>query len=300
MLSIARAVLSHEPESTITLVYGNRSSESIMFLEEIGDLKDGYLGRFTVINVLSRERQDVDILNGRIDGARMRDFAARGLIAPVSADGIFLCGPGQMIEDVSERCWRWACQATGSVASVSRPRVRLRVRDRDLPKPARLSKTERSSRSLWTGISRSFPMTGADGNGAGCGASRGHRASYSCAGGMCCTCRCRVSEGGSEMALNFSLEPWEIEAGFTLACQTRPTSRGWCWTSTRSSARRYRFSRICVRVRVGVMASGSRCTSMIAGLPEARARSKAGPNSSVVSTVSPWRRTRGRMRRSPG
>jgi len=78
MLSIARTVLAHEPDSTITLVYGNRASDQIMFLEELEDLKDRHMRRFSLIYVLSRETQDVELLNGRIDGARIRELVARG------------------------------------------------------------------------------------------------------------------------------------------------------------------------------------------------------------------------------
>jgi ring-1,2-phenylacetyl-CoA epoxidase subunit PaaE len=73
-----------------------------MFLEELEDLKDRYLGRFTLVHLLSRETQDVDLLNGRINGERIRLFAERGLIDPASADGVFLCGPGAMIDDVAK------------------------------------------------------------------------------------------------------------------------------------------------------------------------------------------------------
>src|SRR5690606_31671280 len=101
LLSIARTVLGHEPDSTLTLLYGHRSTETIMFSEALQDLKDRYLGRFTLVHVLSREKQDVEILNGRVDGERVRLLSERGLIAPLDADGVFLCGPGEMIDEVS-------------------------------------------------------------------------------------------------------------------------------------------------------------------------------------------------------
>lgn len=224
MLSIARAVLGHEPDSTITLIYGNRSSDSIMFLEEIEDLKDRHLGRFTLINVLSRERQDVDILNGRVDGARIRSFAAHGLIEPLSADGIFLCGPGEMIDDV-----------LAALADLGVPGDRVRLErftpSGDVPKPrARSAEAETAAGKgvvidiVLDGVSRSFAMGAGDATVLDAAHRAGIELPYSCAGGMCCTCRCRVTAGDSEMAVNFSLEPWEIEAGFTLACQTRPRS----------------------------------------------------------------------------
>ena len=224
LLSIARTVLGHEPDSTITLLYGNRSTETIMFSEALQDLKDRYLGRFTLVHVLSREKQDVEILNGRVDGERVRLLSERGLIAPLDADGVFLCGPGEMIDEVSA-----ALQEMG----VDRDRIRFErfTPSGDAPAPRKRSEAARKAAEegvaievVLDGVRRSFGMTGADETVLDAAHRAGIELPYSCAGGMCCTCRCRVVEGDAEMAVNFSLEPWEIEAGFTLACQSRPTS----------------------------------------------------------------------------
>lgn len=225
MLSIAKTVLAHEPASTVTLVYGNRTTDTIMFREELQDLKDAHMRRFSLVNLLSREKQDVDLLNGRIDGERIRRMAELGLIDPFSSDGVFLCGPGEMIDDVSS-----ALKDLG----VEPDRIRFErfTPSGEAPAPRAPSAAARkavaegvSIEVVLDGIRRGFPM----GEGASTVLDAAHAAGlelpYSCAGGMCCTCRCRVVEGQSEMAVNFSLEPWEIEAGFTLACQTRPLSR---------------------------------------------------------------------------
>jgi ring-1,2-phenylacetyl-CoA epoxidase subunit PaaE len=225
MLSIAKTVLAHEPASTVTLVYGNRTTDTIMFREELQDLKDAHMRRFSLVNLLSREKQDVDLLNGRIDGERIRRMAELGLIDPFSSDGVFLCGPGEMIDDVSS-----ALKDLG----VEPDRIRFErfTPSGEAPAPRAPSAAARkavaegvSIEVVLDGIRRGFPM----GEGASTVLDAAHAAGlelpYSCAGGMCCTYRCRVVEGQSEMAVNFSLEPWEIEAGFTLACQTRPLSR---------------------------------------------------------------------------
>jgi ring-1,2-phenylacetyl-CoA epoxidase subunit PaaE len=224
MLSIARTVLGHEADSTVTLVYGNRSTDTIMFLEELEDLKDRYLGRFTLVHLLSREAQDVDILNGRIDGERIRLLAERGLIDPAGADGVFLCGPGAMIDDVAK-----ALHETG----VEEDRIRFErfTPSGEAPQPRRISREVEEAVSkgvpveiVLDGVRRSFAVTDPAQTVLDAAHAAGIELPYSCAGGMCCTCRCRVVEGQSEMAVNFSLQPWEIEAGFTLACQTRPLS----------------------------------------------------------------------------
>jgi ring-1,2-phenylacetyl-CoA epoxidase subunit PaaE len=222
MLSIARTVLGHEPESTVTLIYGNRSTDTIMFLEELEDLKDRYLGRFTLIHVLSREAQDVDILNGRIDGQRIRLLAERGLIDPAGADGVLLCGPGAMIDEVAE-----ALRDIG----VENDRIRFErftpSGEAPRPRPASREVAEAVAKGVpvevvLDGVRRSFAVTDPSQTVLDAAHAAGIELPYSCAGGMCCTCRCRVVEGKTEMAVNFSLQPWEIEAGFTLACLSRP------------------------------------------------------------------------------
>jgi ring-1,2-phenylacetyl-CoA epoxidase subunit PaaE len=224
MLSIARTVLGHEPDSTVTLVYGNRSTDTIMFLEELGDLKDRYLGRLTLIHLLSREAQDVDILNGRIDGGRIGLLAERGLIDPAGADGVFLCGPGAMIDDVAKALRE---------AGVEEDRIRFErfTPSGEAPRPRKISREVEEAVAkgvpvevVLDGIRRSFPVTDPAQTVLDAAHAAGIELPYSCAGGMCCTCRCRVVEGRTEMAVNFSLQPWEIEASFTLACQTRPLS----------------------------------------------------------------------------
>lgn len=224
MLSIARTVLGHEPESTVTLLYGNRSTDTIMFLEELEDLKDRYLGRFSLIHLLSREVQDVDILNGRIDGGRVALLAECGLIDPAGADGVFLCGPGAMIDEVSA-----ALRQMG----VAEDRIRFERFTPSGEAPAPRSPSAAVEEVVAEGVPvevvldgtrRAFTVTSPEQTVLDAAHAAGIELPYSCAGGMCCTCRCRVVEGETEMAVNFSLQPWEIEAGFTLACQSRPLS----------------------------------------------------------------------------
>lgn len=225
MLSIASTVLAHEPDSTITLIYGNRTSGTIMFLEELEDLKDRYTQRFSLIHLLSREAQDVKLFNGRIDGARISELATRGLIDPVNADGVFLCGPGEMIDDVS---------ATLASLGVDEDRIRFErftPNGEAAPTRPRSMEAQRAAEEgvqievVVDGARRTFPMGEADATVLDAAHRAGLELPYSCAGGMCCTCRCRIAEGDAEMAVNYSLQPWEVDAGFTLACQTRPTSQ---------------------------------------------------------------------------
>jgi ring-1,2-phenylacetyl-CoA epoxidase subunit PaaE len=196
-----------------------------MFREELEDLKDRHIRRFSLIHLLSREAQDVELLSGRVDGERIAALAARGLIDPRSADGVFLCGPGEMIDDVAG-----ALRKLG----VDEDRIRFErfTPSGDAPKPRPRSQRAQEAAEagvqievMLDGVRRSFAMSETDATVLDAAHRAGLEIPYSCAGGMCCTCRCRIADGEAEMAVNYSLQPWEIEAGFTLACQTRPTSK---------------------------------------------------------------------------
>lgn len=236
VISIAEAALAGHPESAVTLVYGNRDTGHIMFRERLGDLKDRYLGRFSLIHVLSREPQDVELMQGRIDAAKLRGLAAAGLIDPEGADAVFLCGPGTMIATAE------AALVQMGVSPEHIRAERFLPADGQAPRPAALAahlvppgvppgvpprlppKGGVEVETILDGRRRAY-RHGDPGQAVLYGArAAGIELPYSCAGGMCCTCRCRVVEGSAEMAVNYSLQDWEIAAGFTLACQARPTS----------------------------------------------------------------------------
>ncbi|MFP4273823.1 MAG: 2Fe-2S iron-sulfur cluster-binding protein [Paracoccaceae bacterium] len=221
MVSIAADALKRGAE--VTLVYGNRDSAHIMFREALEALKDRHVDRFTLIHVLSREPQDVELLNGRITGERVARLGRSGAVDLAGADGVFLCGPGGMIDDVAA-----ALQAEG----VAEDRIHFErfYTEGEAPRPPR---SEAAAAAAEKGVSvevvldgarRVFTVTAEDDTVLDAAERQGLELPYSCRGGMCCTCRCKVEEGSAEMAVNYSLEPWEIEAGFVLACQSRPLS----------------------------------------------------------------------------
>jgi ring-1,2-phenylacetyl-CoA epoxidase subunit PaaE len=217
VVSIIRSVLAANAEARATLFYGNRTTSSIMFRRALEELKDRHLGRLSVFHVLSRESQDIEILNGRLDGERI-GLLAKTVAPPNDVDGYFLCGPFGMIED-----GRAALIAAG--AEPSRIKAELFTTDgAPAPHPApvhspRLGETRVDC--VLEGRTRRFAVEP--------GAliieaahEQGFEIPHSCRGGMCCTCRCRVLEGKVAMDINYSLEPWELEAGYVLACQSRP------------------------------------------------------------------------------
>ena len=220
MVAIAARTL--ERGGSATLVYGNRTASSIMFKDALEAMKDRHMGRFRLIHVLSREEQDVELLNGRVDGAKVAALARAGIVDPAGVDAVFLCGPGEMIDDVS-----------GALRGLGLPDERIRFERfgtegaTQRPRSARAEAAAASGARVdvvLDGARRSFVVAEGDGSVIEAAERAGLELPWSCRGGMCCTCRCRIEAGSAEMAVNYSLEPWEVEAGFTLACQARPTS----------------------------------------------------------------------------
>lgn len=219
MLSIIKTTLAREPKSSFHLFFGNRSVGSIMFREELEDLKNRYMTRFSVTNILSREAQDVDILSGRIDGAKARALLAA--LCPVeSISDVFLCGPQAMIEDLT---------ATLQDLGIARDHIHFELFHTDsapraASRPIAVESKMDAARVtvIVHGVSTEFNLPfngatvleGAENNGAD--------VPFSCKGGVCCTCRAKVVEGKVDMAVNYALEPHEVEAGFVLTCQSRP------------------------------------------------------------------------------
>lgn len=223
LLSILATALAVEPCSEAMLVYGNRTSASIMFLEEVADLKDRYPERFSVLHVLSGESRDVSWLHGRIDEA----FTARLLdtLVPVRPDTEwYACGPAGMIEAVrgvlldrgvaTERIHRELFHV-GPVA----PRASVAS-----PPSVGSSPSGSSVTVVLDGRASTFqlPPDGASVL-AGTLAVRPD-APFACRGGVCGTCRARLLEGSVEMDACYALEPEEVAAGYVLTCQSHPRS----------------------------------------------------------------------------
>ncbi|MFN3260983.1 MAG: 2Fe-2S iron-sulfur cluster-binding protein [Pikeienuella sp.] len=219
MVSIARSVLEGEPESRVALLYANRATDTVMFREAFEDLKDRFLTRFRITHVMDEEAQDFELFNGRLDGEKLATMATRGLIDPAAFDAVFVCGPQPMIRAATE-----ALLALG--VEEARIRHELFTPEGAPPVASAAAKPRAAAAArievVLDGARRGFGIDPA----AETVLEAAHRAGlelpYSCAGGMCCTCRCKVVEGDAAMDVNYSLEPWEIEAGYTLACQTRP------------------------------------------------------------------------------
>jgi len=223
ILSLAADILAKEPHSRFTLFYGNRSISRTMFLEETLALKNRYLDRVSLHFVMSREPQQAELLNGRIDGNKVAELGAH-MPEILTADEYLICGPGGMVDDV-----RNALKALNGNATIrferfatanSRP-LEILVKQNDAPAPQEVLAM---ISVVMDGRRRSFPMSPDDPSVLDAAERAGLELPFSCRSGICATCRTRITEGAAVMTHNIALEPWEIDSGFVLCCQARPTT----------------------------------------------------------------------------
>jgi ring-1,2-phenylacetyl-CoA epoxidase subunit PaaE len=220
VMSIIRAVLTHEPKSRVTLIYGNRSTQSIIFREQLEDLKDRFLSRFTVHHILSREAQEIALLDGRINSGKLA--ALLRTLPKGDIDQAFLCGPGGLIEEGRAALTRYGVPAVRiHVEYFSTDGTPVAVRA--TAPTAAATVQEAVARITLNGARHEVPVHAGE-TIVDAGLRAGLEMPYSCRGGMCCTCRAKVREGEVVMDTNYSLEPWELEAGYVLTCQSHPTT----------------------------------------------------------------------------
>ena len=215
-------LLEHEPDSTATLIFGNRSPETSMFLGELEDLKDRFPARFDLLALYSRAGDaDNPLLTGRITPEKLASLID-GRLDVLALTHAHLCGPGHLIRE-----------ARAFLTERGLPREKIffeffitgaavpKERAREAPNATAAGGSD--GIAILDGISRTFPI--APGQSVlEAALAAGIKAPYSCTGGMCCTCRAKLVEGEAPMAVNYSLEQWEIEKGFVLTCQARPST----------------------------------------------------------------------------
>jgi ring-1,2-phenylacetyl-CoA epoxidase subunit PaaE len=221
VISILHSVLKAEPESRCSLIYGNRTTRSIMFLEELEDLKNRYPTRFQRFHVLSREPQESELAEGRIDPDKLERFLDN-LIPEDTVDAWFLCGPFGMVEDA-----RALLRGRG-VPSGSIHRELFHAEDAApsaAPPPPDGAPAQGAAVTIVLDGRRTELTVPRDGQPI-LDAALAVRpdAPYACKGGVCGTCRCRVVEGVVRMDHAYALEDDEVEAGLRLACQSHPVS----------------------------------------------------------------------------
>jgi ring-1,2-phenylacetyl-CoA epoxidase subunit PaaE len=223
VLSIAASALARDPGNRFQLWYGNTETARTMFLEEIMALKDRNLERLSVAFVMSREPQDVERLNGRIDADKVRAFARADLDVP-AIDEFFVCGPGTMGEEIPR-----VLAELGAAGRVHVEHFATVTAAGAAAAPARaaapaVGAAQAEVTVVMDGRRRRFTMPRAGEVILDAAARAGLDLPFSCRAGVCSTCRAKLVTGSAEMEHNVALEDWEVEAGYILCCQARPTS----------------------------------------------------------------------------
>ena len=219
VLSILKTALAEDPDAEFTLVYANRGVNTIMFREELEDLKNVYLGRLSIVHVLEADAQEIDLFTGRIDGERARRLFEHWIDLE-TIDTAYICGPEPMMLAIAD-----ALEEGGLPES----RIRFELFASAQPGRAR-RKAAASSASGGAATSVSITLDGGtqtistDKNVSILDAALENAmdAPYACKAGVCSTCRCKVLEGEVEMAANHALEDYEVERGYVLSCQAFP------------------------------------------------------------------------------
>ncbi|MER6983134.1 1,2-phenylacetyl-CoA epoxidase subunit PaaE [Streptomyces carpinensis] len=220
MLSIAESVLAADDRSRVTLFYGNRRTDSVMFADELADLKDLYPGRFQLAHVLSREPREAELLTGRLDADRLAALID-GLVDVSEADHWWLCGPHGMVRDAQKVLAGLGVPDDRVHQELffagEEPAAPARREERRPDGPVSQVTVVLDGRSTTSPLSRGETLLDS--------ASRVRPdLPFACKGGVCGTCRALVTCGEADMRRNYALEPTEVDAGYVLTCQTFPVS----------------------------------------------------------------------------
>jgi ring-1,2-phenylacetyl-CoA epoxidase subunit PaaE len=218
VLSLAASLLRN-PKAQVGILYGNRRAETVMFADELADLKDAHPSRLELVHLLSREAREVDLLSGRLDAAKLRTLLPL-LLDVTAVEHWWLCGPFGMVTDATE--------VLGE-AGVPPERIHRELFwvDEAPPEPVRAEDAPAGPGSEVTVVldGRSTIVTVPEGATVLEGAQRSRPdLPFACKGGVCGTCRARLVDGEVTMRRNFALEPSELAAGFVLTCQSTPAS----------------------------------------------------------------------------
>ncbi|HZU50714.1 MAG TPA: 2Fe-2S iron-sulfur cluster-binding protein [Sphingomicrobium sp.] len=223
VLSLLKTLLREEPRSRFTLIYGNRDSSSVIFLETLASLKDKYLGRLEIYHFLDQEAQDIELFNGMLDRDRLDD--AISMLVPDAAeiDGWFICGPGPMMD---------AAEGALLDRNVRNERIHIERFTADRPPEAiarELAQLQTDAEGVSVAVTldgrtRRVPFTA--GNILDSARAAGLAAPFACKAGVCATCRAKVTKGKVEMAARYGLTDEEVAAGYVLTCQSVPLGAG--------------------------------------------------------------------------
>ncbi|WP_414659821.1 1,2-phenylacetyl-CoA epoxidase subunit PaaE [Acinetobacter courvalinii] len=216
ILSIIKQVLFEQDSANFTLLYGNRSWKQTMFAEQIMDLKDQFKERFQLINIFSREFNDSELLNGRIDEDKLKQLFQHDVLEP-NFDHVFACGPDEMMDTVERLLPDYGvAKERIHTERFNTGHVRKRSTEVDANRKEEKVNIVLDGRELIVAVGQE------DESILDAALRAGADLPYACKGGVCATCRCKVLSGEVDMFLNYSLEQDEVEKGYVLSCQTLP------------------------------------------------------------------------------
>ena len=222
VLSILKTVLAREPDSIFTLVYANRGVNTIMFREELEDLKNRHMGRLNIIHVLKSDAQDIDLFTGRVDQEKCKALFAHWIDIE-NVDTAFICGPEPMMLAIAASLREHGLtdeQIKFELFASAQP-GRLKRKASSAAKDSQAKSTEASV--TLDGSARSFSMD-KDQSILDAALENALDAPYACKAGVCSTCKCKVLEGEVEMIANHALEDYEVAQGYVLSCQSYPVT----------------------------------------------------------------------------
>jgi ring-1,2-phenylacetyl-CoA epoxidase subunit PaaE len=220
VLSIMKTVLAREPYSSFTLVYANRGVNTIMFREELEDLKNLYMGRLTVIHVLESDAQDIDLFTGRVDADKCSALFEHWIDIQ-SVDTSFICGPEPMMLGIAAALREHGLSDDQIKFELFASAQPGRIKRKSSSEAAGATAKSTEATITMDGSARSFTMD-KDQSILDAALENALDAPYACKAGVCSTCKCKVLEGEVEMLANHALEDYEVARGYVLSCQAYP------------------------------------------------------------------------------
>lgn len=219
IMSMIKSVMVEEPNSRFTLFFGNRNFDTIIFRDELDALKNQYLDRLSIHHILSKEKLGSPWFYGRLDKQKCKQYCSV-LFDPKEVSNYYLCGPSQMIFDIRDEL---------TTIGVSSSNIHFELFNTDDIKvekkeesPSYDPKTESKVTIILDGESLEMPLAYGGLSVLDAALSAGADLPYACKGGVCSTCKAKITDGEVEMDLNYALEPDELEQGFVLTCQSHP------------------------------------------------------------------------------
>lgn len=222
VLSMIKAHLAQEPNSTCKLFYVNKTAKSIIFKEELEQLRNAYFGRLEIYYFLTKERRDIELFNGRFDDDKMKVLTKTFIDIPDTSE-VFLCGPEQMVTYVSD----YLINAGLPKELVHYELFVTGLSEEDIKRAERLAQQDVEGTEITIidgGKEFLFAMTKEYDNILDAALGAGADLPFACKGGVCSTCKCKVVEGSVEMKINYALEEKEVAQNLVLSCQAVPTT----------------------------------------------------------------------------